>query len=181
MFNVKTLSSGHVYLSVSYYFTFSVSTLVSFLSLLIENRLFSHTMTPQHSFSSLHYSQPPLPLSLRSFPTLFPLQKWSLLQQRAKQEKTRRNMRRQKSSCGSWTRPPNRSKESQEQAKELETRLLPLLGSHNETPSYQPYHISRKPGVDPCGSHGLWLLLLSPGAHMSPDSGLSLIQLFMIS
>lgn len=148
MFNVKTLRAGHVYLNISYYFTFSVSTLVSFLSLFYwQQIIFTHNASPVQFLLPPLLPTPSLPFLLISIPALFPLQKWSLLQNRTKQEKTRYNMRRQKSSCGSWTRQLNRRKKSQEQAKESEAFLLPLLGSHNETPSYQPYHTFREPCV----------------------------------
>lgn len=92
----------------------------------LENRFFSHTIHPSHSFPSLH--------SLLSYPDplqlhfLFRKEQVSLQEMAAKQDKTRYSKTRQKPSIEAGQGNPKRGKESEEQAKELEIHLLPLSG-----------------------------------------------------
>jgi hypothetical protein len=97
---------------------------VNFLK--VENRFFSYTIHPKNSFPFLHSSYlHPLTFLL---PT-FPLQKRSGLQEMTARQDKHDTLRHGKAlSIKAGQGHPRRGKDSQEQAKESELHLPPLLG-----------------------------------------------------
>lgn len=86
-----------------------------------KNRLFSHTIYPNHSFLSSHSSQPSPPLLfLRSIP---PVSSSQRKVQETKWKKTGNSNTRQSPLIEAGQGKPIRGKESQGQAKELEIYL----------------------------------------------------------
>lgn len=137
----------------------------SFL-LFIENRFFSHTIYPDHSFLSLHSSQLPTMTSPLPDPLLLCIRKE---QSSKKQEPniTIQNPGRldKKSSHRSWTRQPNWKKRVPRGGKGVRDTPTPTVRSPTNTPGQHPQHKQR---IWCRFMYALCLLLQFLRAHVCP-------------